>query len=224
MTDYQTAQPHWQTVLDYDALGRRDNEKWVQKGRTCLYPDDEICMVALSAGGEDAITLREFNLKAAAFVEGGFALPRSKQNIAWVDKDSLLIARDWGAGTMTRSGLSVRHQHSGNAERSSIRPREVYRSNETDVRAILLTLHDARRPSGHPWSSANINFFETEVSLLTPAGPRHINLPGKSEIEGLLNGQLIVSLNQDWMPGNSARARKFLPGFGRFSRSRCRQK
>ena len=68
LTDYLTATPHWQTLLDYDALAKQDNEKWVQKGRECLFPGNELCLVALSAGGEDAVTLREFNLKTGKFV------------------------------------------------------------------------------------------------------------------------------------------------------------
>ena len=94
IADYLTAQPHWQTVLDYDALAKQDDERWVEKGRDCLYPGDELCLVALSAGGEDAVTLREFNLKTGKFVEGGFVLPRSKQSVAWLDKDTLLVSRD----------------------------------------------------------------------------------------------------------------------------------
>ena len=43
-------------------------------------------MVALSAGGEDAVTLREFNLKTGKFVEGGFVMPRGKQRVAWLDQ------------------------------------------------------------------------------------------------------------------------------------------
>jgi prolyl oligopeptidase len=56
LADYLTAEPHWQTVIDYDALAKQDNEKWVQKGLECLYPGDGICLVSLSAGGEDADT------------------------------------------------------------------------------------------------------------------------------------------------------------------------
>ena len=63
--------------------------------------------MALSAGGEDAVTLREMNLKTGKFVEGGFVLPRGKQTVAWVDKDTLLIARDWGPGTMSEAGYPI---------------------------------------------------------------------------------------------------------------------
>ena len=104
LEDYLTAQPNWHTVLDYDALGKQDNQKWVEEGLVCLYPGDRYCLVGLSAGGEDAQTMREFDLKTEKFVEDGFLLPHSKQDVAWVDKDTLAVARDWGAGTMTTSG------------------------------------------------------------------------------------------------------------------------
>src|SRR5579862_10015701 len=31
LADYLAVQPHWQTVLDYDALANKDNQRWVQK-------------------------------------------------------------------------------------------------------------------------------------------------------------------------------------------------
>src|ERR1022692_1273528 len=209
LTDYLTAQPHWQTVLDYDALAKQDNQKWVQKGRVCLYPGNELCLVALSAGGEDALTLREFNLASGKFVEGGFQLARSKQIVAWVDKDTLLVSRDWGPGTMTKSGypfvvkLWKRGQPLDQAK-------EVFRGAETDaVAAAAGTLHDG---DGHQVTLFRRapSFFEREVSLLTPDGPKRIALPAKSSIDGLIRGQLIVSLDEDWKPeGGDA---KFVQG------------
>ena len=56
--DYLRADPKWETVLDYDALSKADNQSWVGKGLDCLHPDDQFCLVGLSAGGEDALTLR----------------------------------------------------------------------------------------------------------------------------------------------------------------------
>ena len=143
LADYLTAQPNWQTVLDYDALAKEDNEKWVQKGLTCLYPGDRLCLVELSAGGEDAETMREFDLKAGKFVEGGFLLPRSKQDVAWVDKDTLLIARDWGAGTMTTSGYPfvVKLWKRGEPLEQA---KEVYRGAATDVDVQAVSLHDGQ--------------------------------------------------------------------------------
>jgi prolyl oligopeptidase len=199
IADYLAAQPHWQTVLDYDALAKQDNEKWVQKGLICLYPGDELCLVALSAGGEDAVIMREFNLKMGKFVEGGFVLPRSKQGVGWVDKDTLLVSRDWGSGTMTKSGYPfvVKLWKRGQTLEQA---KEVYRGAETDEGSTRArTLNDS---GGHHVTILvrGVTFFEREVSLLTPDGAKRIALPGKAIIYGLVDGQMIVMLNEDWKP------------------------
>ena len=199
ISDYVSAQPHWQTVLDYDALAKQDNERWVPKGRMCLYPGNELCLIALSAGGEDAVTLREFNLKTGQFVEGGFVLPRSKQVVDWVDKDTLLVARDWGPGTTTKSGYAFvvklwkRGQPLDHAK-------EAYRGAATDESPTFArTLHDSE---GHQVTllRRGVTFFEREVSLFTTGGAKRIGLPGKASIDGLVEGQMIVTLNEDWTP------------------------
>ncbi len=198
LAEYLKPTPDWQTVLDYDALAKTDNQSWVQHGLNCLHPGDKLCLVALSAGGEDADTLREFNLQTGAFVPNGFNLPKSKQNVDWIDKDTLIIGRDWGTGTMTKSGypfvlkLLKRGQPLTAAK-------EVYRGTPDDVGVSAFTIHDAQ---GH---SATIigrgtDFFHREYHLLTPSGTAHIALPGKASINGLLQGQIIVTLNEDWVP------------------------
>ena len=198
LPDFLTAQPHWLTIVDYDALGKQDNQKWVQKGLTCLYPGDGLCLVDLSAGGEDADTLREFDLKTGKFVKDGFVLSRSKQQVAWLDKDTLLVARDWGAGSMTTSGYPfvVKLWKRGELLENA---KEVYRGRETDVEAEGLTLHDNQ---GHEATifQRGVNFFEREVAVSTPEGTKRIALPGKVELDGLLDDQLIVTLNEDWKP------------------------
>jgi prolyl oligopeptidase len=198
LDSYLTDQPDWHTVIDYDALAKQDNQKWVQKGLDCLYPGDGLCLVSLSAGGEDADTMREFDLKTEKFVEGGFVLPHSKQNVAWVDKDTLLVARDWGPGTMTQSGYAfvVKLWKRGTPLDQA---KEVYRGTPSDVSAGPGVLNDSQ---GHHAVLLNrgVDFFNREVSLYTPEGPKKISIPGKSEIHGMLDGQIIVELNQDWKP------------------------
>ena len=101
--DYASATPRWTTLIDLDKLSQAEGKKWVWKGASCLQPEERLCLIALSEGGEDAISYREFDLEAGRFVENGFALPTSKQGAAWLDKDTLLVSRDWGAGSMTQS-------------------------------------------------------------------------------------------------------------------------
>jgi prolyl oligopeptidase len=198
LSDYLNPNPHWQTILDYDALSKRDNQSWVQKGLNCLYPGDSLCLAGLSAGGEDATTLREFDLRTSDFVPNGFNLPHSKQDVAWLDKDTLLIARDWGPGTMTTSGYPfvVKQLKRGQPLESAV---EVFRGKETDVLTSMAVLHDAQGHTATVFVRA-LDFFHSEILLLTPKGPVRLSLPGKVEINGLLQGQLIFTLNEQWKP------------------------
>jgi prolyl oligopeptidase len=198
LADYLTAQPNWHTVLDYDALGKQDSQKWVEEGLVCLYPGDRYCLVALSAGGEDAETMREFDLKTEKFVEDGFLLPHSKQDFAWVDKDTLAVARDWGAGTMTTSGYPfvVKLLKRGQALEQA---KEIYRGGNRDVQVQPVALHDGQGDHAVVFDRA-VSFFEDELSLLTAAGVRKLALPAKVHMNGLLAGRLIVTINEDWKP------------------------
>ena len=198
--DYLTQDPKWETVLDYDALSKADKQSWVGQGLTCLPPQEQLCLVELSAGGEDASTLREMDLNTAKFVEGGFVLPRGKQTVAWVDKDTLLIARDWGPGTMSEAGypITVRRWKRGEPLESA---KEVFRGDTKDngygdnPRVFI----DGQ---GHQAAlvERNLSTFAHENYLLLPGGPKKLGLPLKSSVDGMLDGQLLVTLDEDWAP------------------------
>ncbi len=101
---YVAGKPQWTTLIDVDALGKAEGKSWVWHGARCLEPAYTRCLVSLSPGGTDADTVREFDLGTRAFVPGSFALPEAQQSAAWVDQDTLLVATDWGPGSMARSG------------------------------------------------------------------------------------------------------------------------
>lgn len=104
LDEYRREAPRWETVIDLDQLARDEGENWVWAGATCLAPAYRRCMVALSRGGADATVVREFDIEARGFVAGGFALAEAKSRIAWLDADTLLVATDTGAGSLTDSG------------------------------------------------------------------------------------------------------------------------
>jgi prolyl oligopeptidase len=103
---YLGGQPAWETVLDIDALAAASAVPWAFGGATCLPPEYRRCLVRLSRGGADAVEVREFDMQQLRFVADGFVLPEAKQSVAWLDADALLVAGDFGAGSMTTSGYA----------------------------------------------------------------------------------------------------------------------
>ncbi len=55
LESYQSDKPKWQTVLDIDALAKREKANWIFKGADCLAPEETRCLVSLSDGGKDAV-------------------------------------------------------------------------------------------------------------------------------------------------------------------------
>jgi prolyl oligopeptidase len=101
---YLAGNPTWETVLDIDALAEAESVPWAYGGMACLGPAYQRCMVSLARGGSDASEVREFDLTTRQFVTNGFFLPEAKSSTAWVDDHTLLIATDWGEGSLTSSG------------------------------------------------------------------------------------------------------------------------
>ena len=202
--DYLTADPHWHTVIDFDALGQTEHVGWVPKGQSCLFPGDRFCMVAISAGGEDATTEREFNLQTGEFVSGGFALPHSKQGVSWVDKDTLLVDRDWGPGTVTNSGYAfiVKQWRRGTPLNSAT---EVFRGQATDqLGSSARVLHDAQ---GHQLVAftRGVTFFEFQNFVETPRGVERLAIPAKASVAGLVDGRVLVEIHEDWTPAGGTK-------------------
>ncbi len=194
--DYATAGPNWETVLDLDALSTAEKANWVWKGANCPPPHYTRCLVSLSNGGEDASDEREFDLVNKTFVSGGFHLQRSKQSADWLDDDTLIVTRDWGPGTMTESGYGfvVKTIKRGQALAQAT---EVFRGQASDVAVDPTVLRDAQGRKAVIIVRA-VSFFETEYRLVTPGGLVKLPLPLKAQIQGLFDGQLLVTLNQDW--------------------------
>jgi prolyl oligopeptidase len=194
---YATATPAWETVIDLDALSTAEKKNWVWHGVNCPPPDYRRCLVGLSDGGEDADTLREFDLKTRSFVDGGFVLPRSKQSVDWLDDDTLIVARDWGPGTMTASSYPfvVKTLKRG---QSLDQATEVFRGKPDDVAVNPTVLHDGQ---GHKvvLIVRATDFFHSEVFWLSPKGLVRLNLPQKIDLHGLLNGKLVFSPLEEWV-------------------------
>jgi prolyl oligopeptidase len=196
LANYRQSAPAWTTVLDLDALAAAEKANWFWSGAECEEPAERRCMLRLSDGGEDAVTLREFDLKPARFVAGGFALPRGKQDSAWQDHETLLVAREWIPGELTRSGYPfvVKRIKRGQPLSAAV---EVFRGSIDDVAAGPSVFHDGAGNAAVIIQRAT-SFFEADYHLVGPYGTSKLALPLKVQLRALVEGRLIISLQEDW--------------------------
>ncbi len=196
LASYASAAPAWTTVLDLDAVAKAEKRNWVWEASNCESPSRTRCLISLSDGGEDAVTLREFDLARRSFVPGGFVLPRGKQSVAWATQDALFVAREWEPGTLTASGYPfvVKRLERGKPLSSAV---EIARGAKTDVDVDPTGRSDGdgRRVQ---FIRRAVTFFQTETQIITPSGPRKLNIPLKSSIRQLLAGRLLIEIKEPW--------------------------
>ena len=202
MESYQTASPEWITVLDLDELSQKEHANWFWKGAESDEPAERRCMVSLSDGGEDAVTMREFDLKDG-FVADGFKLSRAKQRIAWEDENTLLVARANSPDELTASGYPFivrRLARGGEITNAPI----VFRgaANDGGYGVTPVVLHDGASNQA-TIIVRPLNTFEAENYLLIGDSFARLALPHKSEIQALVQGKLIVSIAEDWTPAGT---------------------
>jgi len=196
LTSYRTASPLWITVLDLDALAKREKANWVWHGANCARPAERYCLLSLSDGGEDANTVREFDTQTRRFVSGGFSLPKGKQSVSWSGTDTLLVAREWNPGELTASGYPfiVKRLVRGQPLSAAV---ELFRGAKSDVRVNAYTAEDA---SGLRvgFIDRATSFFETEKHIIRPRDVARLDLPLKANVIDMLGGQAIVQLSEAW--------------------------
>jgi prolyl oligopeptidase len=212
LDSYRSANTEWEILLDIDALARSEGRDWVFKGTDCLAPDETRCLISLSDGGKDAVVVREFDTGTRRFVDGGFSLPEGKHRLEWLDRDTLLVATDFGPGTLTESGYPfiVKSLKRG---QTLAQATEVYRGDIGDggygvsptvyrdrtgaIQAVLIN-----RP---------LDTFRSETWEVVDGRPVKLNLPERISVYGVQGGSFILSPDEDWArPGRSHKAGSLL--------------
>ena len=195
---YATATPQWETVLDLDALATAEKANWVWKGADCVRPAEKRCLILLSDGGEDAVTVREFDVTTKGFVKSGFLLPKGKQNVSWVNENELLVSREWTPGLLTKSGYAfvVKSLKRGQPLTAA---REVFRGTVDDVAAQAAVLRDGQGRT-LPVVVRGTDFFHNETSVLTAKGVKRLVMPAKANLVDMIDGRVIIQSQEAWTP------------------------
>lgn len=211
LESYESANTEWETLLDIDALARAEGKDWVFKGASCLPPAETRCLINLSDGGKDAVVVREFDLTSKTFVDGGFVLPEGKHRISWLDAETLLVATDFGPGTLTESGYPyiVKTLKRGQtlAQATEVYRGEagdggygvsasVFRDGEGAVQAVIFN-----RP---------LDTFRSERWEWVDGRPVRLKLPERVSLYGTMGSLLIFSPEQTWSMGTDYAAGSLL--------------
>ncbi len=205
LESYRSGAPAWQTVLDIDALSKAENANWIFKGSDCVGPAETRCLVSLSDGGKDAVVVREFDTVTKSFVPGGFNIPEGKHRIDWLDPDTLLVATDFGPGTLTESGYpfivktlkrgqtmaQATEVYRGSASDGGygVSP-TVYRDGAGEVLAVIIT-----RP---------LDTFRSETWELVDGKASKLFLPERVSVRGALKAnvlgdvRVVLTIEEPW--------------------------
>jgi prolyl oligopeptidase len=198
LDSYRTDSPDWDVLIDVDALGRADDEKWVWAGATVIEPEFTRALVDLSRGGSDAVIVREFDMETREFITDGFELPEAKSQIGWEEPDTVLVGTDFGDGSLTESGYPriVKRWHRGTPLSDA---ETIFEGSPTDVSA---TGYADRTPGfERTFVGRSLDFWNRERWELR--GPELIRIDVPTDLSSMLIHRewLLIDLRTDWFVG-----------------------
>ncbi|HEU5208455.1 MAG TPA: prolyl oligopeptidase family serine peptidase [Longimicrobiales bacterium] len=195
---YVSGEPAWETVLDIDALAESEGVPWAWGGSTCLSPEYRLCLVRLSRGGADAVEVREFDTHTKQFVDDGFRLPEAKQSVDWIDGNTLLVATDFGEGSMTTSGYArvAKVWERGMPLRSA---RTIFEASPEDMGVWVGTWETADRR--YEVVMHRPDFYTGTTHVLRDGELVKIDVPLDADLD-VLGDRLLVRLRSPWTVGN----------------------
>jgi len=192
---YQTDNPIWEVVLDIDELAKVEDQNWVYKGADCLAPEFNRCLLRLSIGGKDAVVVREFDLVNKIFIEDGFNTSESKQYLSWLNENQIMVATDFGEGSMNESGYP-RQVKVWNRGESLSEAKTIF---EGAYEKIFSFPFSSIRPDGNYFGVLEGPTFFTKILHLKKGDELiELDLPLRMDVNGTFQGSLILSLDQDW--------------------------
>ncbi|MFD7325262.1 prolyl oligopeptidase family protein [Streptomyces sp. NPDC059875] len=196
LEQYRKDAPEWEVVLDLDALAAAEGEKWLWAGARVRHPDHDLALVCLSRDGGDAVVVREFDLAARTFVEGGFHVEEAKTRIGWIDADTVFVGTDLGPGSLTDAGYprTVRRWRRGTPLTEA---EPVFEAETGDVSAA--GWRDTTPGFERDFVARSLDFHRGETYLLNPdATLVRIEVPDDADAY-VHRRHLVVTLKSDWL-------------------------
>jgi prolyl oligopeptidase len=136
------------------------------------------------------------------FVQDGFNLPEGKHRISWLDQDRLLVATDFGPGSLTESGYPfiVKTLKRGQALDQAT---ELYRGDAGDggYGVDPSVLRDGKGKVLAVIVSRPLDTFRSETWEIVEGKPVKLNLPERVTVQGALSKsgtELVFSVEEAW--------------------------
>ncbi len=195
LDEYRKPNPKWEVILDLDKLAKEEDENWVWSGASILRPNYDRALINLSRGGADATVTREFDMEKRAFVSGGFERPEAKGGLNWIDRDSVFIYTDFGAGSQTKSGyprIAKLWKRGTPMSEAAI----VYEGTPDDM--YISASHDDSPGFERNFVSRTIAFYNNELYLRKDSGELlKIDAPNSAE-KSVFQSYLLLELREPW--------------------------
>ena len=152
-------------------------------------------MISLSRGGSDARVVREFDMATREFVADGFSLPEGRHNVAWEDENTVLVATDFGEGSLTNMGLPrlVKRWRRGEPLQNA---EAIFAGEQTDVMVAVgvdRTPGSERTEIGRMIDVHNGEGYELRGDDLI-----HVDTPTDG-VDGVHRQWLVIWLKTDWL-------------------------
>jgi len=203
LAEYRKAEPAWEVLVDLDALNKAEHENWVWHSADCLKPAYTHCLIALSRGGADADVTREFDLASKTWRQDGFFRPEAKGSLNWKDENTVYVATDFGAGSMTPSGYAriVKQWQRGTPMSAATL---VYEAQATDMAAGASRDHTPGFE--RDFVQRSLAFYNDELFLIGKDGKLvKIDVPNSAQ-KDVHRQYLMLELRDPWTVGGKTYA------------------
>lgn len=193
--DYILNKNKWESVFDLDEFSKVEGENWVFKSIKCAPPRFLKCFILMSRGGKDADVLREFDFFTKQFNNRGFYLREAKSDVSWFDENHLLVASDFGIGSLNSSGYGRILKLWKRGTNLELAP-TIYEGRLEDTQIVPDTNFNQNVVLNYfvRWKS----YLENEVYVFQDRKPSLMRKPDSAELVGFISDTAVVYLKDDW--------------------------
>lgn len=189
--EYVKDSPSWETVIDFDVLARCEGKDYTYAGMECLLPEQRHCLIKLASGGNRKIEYREFDLKTNAFIPKGFHSKPSISSATWINKDEILIATDFGEGSMSESNYPLKAKRWKRG--TSLKDAELIYESQSGSTGVFMS-EVLYKGTQIPTMEEDYNRWSYDVTLLIGGETKKLLKPKSADFLGFFKGNVFLQL------------------------------